>query len=178
MRRSEFSLFSLIGAIAAGLAGLSAPLLISSPAMANPYESCVERLLGTGVSQSDAAASCASALDPDDLADCVTTISDGTTIASTEALSSCRRVRRPDDMASCVVTIEGDLQDAVPLDVLDTCRRSLIPSRYSECVVGLNAAGDISPEIALRSCVAADYNRPVEPPDSFILQPEIDSDEL
>ncbi len=181
MHKPKFSLSAFTGAIAAvvaGLAALAAPILLSSPVRANPYESCVGRLLGSGVSRPDAASACASALEPNDLASCVVTISDSTSIASTEALSSCRRVRRPNDMASCVVKIEGDVQGIVPLDVLDNCRRSLIPSRYSECVVGLNAEAELSPEIALQSCIAADYNRPVERPDSFIPQTESDLDQL
>ncbi|MGJ3254604.1 MAG: hypothetical protein ACFE0J_26245 [Elainellaceae cyanobacterium] len=146
--------------------------------MANPYERCTDSLIGAGVSESDAASACAASLEPRDLAGCVARISDGTPISSTEALAGCRRVRRPIDMASCVVDIEGDVEGAEPLDVLERCRRSLLPDQYSDCVVGLNAETALSATDVLQTCVAADYNRPVEFPADFLPRPVIDPSDL
>jgi hypothetical protein len=53
-----------------------------------------------------------------------------------------------------VVDINGQ-DGAVASDVLDRCRRSLLPARFSECVVGLVAEISASTGSAMESCIAA-----------------------
>jgi hypothetical protein len=158
-------------------AGLVAATLPANPALAdygsldpyNPapyrastgdYRDCAAGLKQAGIAEADIASACGAALYPRDISTCVTRIGSGTAIAATDALSNCRRVRRPVELATCVVDIsKTGVDKPVLLEVLDSCRRSLIPRRFSNCVVGLRGEVNASITDALTSCIAAS-NRP------------------
>ena len=130
----------------------------NSPAIAGSIGGCANSLITDGVDKSAAAAACSDALQPNDLASCVGTIAANTDIKGNDALQSCYRVRRPDELASCVTTVSGSLEIAESMMVLDTCRRSLLPTRHAECIVDLASISQISNEEAIKSCIAAEFN--------------------
>ncbi|NJR64434.1 MAG: hypothetical protein HC772_02485 [Leptolyngbyaceae cyanobacterium CRU_2_3] len=89
-------------------------------------------------------------------------IDTATVLTSADALSNCQRVRRPVELATCVVdigAIDSSSETASLLNVVDHCRRSLLPARFSACVVGLRSQVDFPTETALSNCIAA-TNRP------------------
>ena len=133
-------------------------LAIPNHAMAGSIGSCANSLINNGVSQSAAAAACSDALQPNDLASCVGTITAGTDLKGNEALQSCYRVRRPDELASCVTTLSASLEQGKSMMALDNCRRSLLPLRYAECTTDLTTISQISSEEAMESCIAAEFN--------------------
>lgn len=128
----------------------------NSAAWAGSIGSCAESLISSGVSQSSATAACSDALEPNDLAACVTQIEAETEIAGNDALQSCYRVRRPFDLASCVVDISSELEPDKSAMVLDSCRRSLLPIRHAECTLDLASVAEITGEEAIKSCIAAE----------------------
>jgi hypothetical protein len=133
------------------------------------YQTCASNLTSAGIDAADAADACAASLYPQDLASCVSRIDSGTEIAAIDALSSCRDVRRPIELATCVNDIDNTANlvsntaadastvtsDTEALVVLDNCRRSLLPTRFSACVVGLSREIDFSTVEALETCIAA-----------------------
>jgi hypothetical protein len=138
-------------------------LAMSLPSMAvddiptsyqNTYRGCTGRLLKVGISSEAAANACANALEPTDVSRCVVEIEEETDISAEDALSACRQDRRPDEVARCVVGIsDNSKEEAIP-GVLDYCgRRSLLPVRFAECVVGLRRETEISPTQAMEDCV-------------------------
>ena len=120
----------------------------------NTFRGCTGRLLSVGISSEEAATVCAGALRPTDVSRCVVEIKKETTLAAEDALSTCRQDRRPNEVARCVVGISRNSgQEAVP-GVLDYCgRRSLLPVRFAECVVGLRREIEISPTQAMDTCI-------------------------
>lgn len=116
------------------------------------------------VSQEAASVACSQALVPKELSRCVLKISELTPTRAQEALFACFKVRRPLDLAGCVHDIHAKTQKPDSAAVLDHCRRSLLPLRFSECVVGLSREIDFSPPKALRTCIAAeDFPRNLYP---------------
>jgi hypothetical protein len=130
---------------------------IPNPAIAGNIGSCANSLIADGVAESDAAAACSDALEPNVLASCVEDISSNTGIEGDAALQACYRVRRPDELASCVTTISSNLESESMM-ALDTCRRSLLPIRHAECTVDLTGISNISSAEAMESCIAAEFN--------------------
>lgn len=161
------------------LTGLLATVLPHSLASASTYSStyrakpqnyaaCAAGLVDAGIAPEDAANACSGALYPADLSRCVTRINDDSSIAATDALSSCRQVRRPVDLASCVVDISDIAsEEAISVSVLDFCRRSLLPLRFSACVVGLQNEIAYPVSEAMLDCIAAS-SRPREFLPSFV----------
>lgn len=146
--------------------GLSVGLLPAAPAGAffdfgsydvdeRDYATCADNLLGKGISESAAASACARALYPLDLSRCVDRIDGSNTLATTEVLSACQRVRRPLELATCYSEIEAGDDAAARSDVLDHCRRSLLPERFSSCVVGLRRETTLSTASAMTTCIDA-----------------------
>lgn len=138
-------------------------LFIASNALAvdddNEFGICARELLKVGISEEQAAAACADALVPSDLSSCVQNISTETPIKSEDALRACYRVRRPVELADCMINIDTNvtLEESDSLLALDSCRRSLLPERYSECVVGLSEGiENISLQTALETCITAE----------------------
>lgn len=161
--RSRVSRYASLQLAVVGLVALSLPI---APAQAQSrdsdyrartrdYETCVAQLLESDIVEAEAVTACAAALAPRDISECVTYISAETPIAATDALSNCRQVRRPVDLATCVVDINVVTDNAIPLDTLNSCRRSLLPRRFSNCVVGLSSQTTLAPQAALDTCIAA-----------------------
>jgi hypothetical protein len=119
------------------------------------YQICAAQLLEAGVVETVAADACAAALAPRDIGECVSSISSETPIVATDALANCRQVRRPVDLATCVIDISALTENALLSDTLDSCRRSLLPRRFSNCVVWLSLETAIDPGAALNACIAA-----------------------
>ena len=60
---------------------------------------------------------------------------------------------------------EGTTLDEVALSTLDHCRRSLLPLRYSACVVGLSGQLTLEPQNAIATCIdAEDFPREIYTP--------------
>jgi hypothetical protein len=126
------------------------------------YRTCVADITGSGIVAADAAAACAAALYPKDLSKCVVKIDSGTALTSADAIANCVKVRRPVELATCVVNIgaiDKPTEAAPLLNIVDHCRRSLLPLRFSACVVGLRSQVDFATTAALSDCIAA-TNRP------------------
>lgn len=155
----------------AGLLAFTEPMPANA-AYRNSYQRCAGKLIDVGLAPELVTVACASALHPDELGSCVMKIHDRTDIAAIDALSTCVRVRRPEDLATCVVDISEDSDAGLAPIVLDNCRRSLLPARYSECVVGLSRKIEILPVQAMTTCIdAADRPGPFDR--SFIPQSEL-----
>ncbi|HIK13659.1 MAG TPA: hypothetical protein IGS52_25935 [Oscillatoriaceae cyanobacterium M33_DOE_052] len=136
----------------------------------NDYANCAEALMQVNVPPPMAATTCGEMRRPQELASCVLDISTKTDIIPMDALASCRRVRRPLAMAACVVDI-GNLSDASDgPNILDHCRRSLIPDQFSTCVVGLKQEIDLGTSQAMTACINAsdrmgDFSQPEMTPE-------------
>ena len=84
-------------------------LVVPNPANAvNQFDVCTIRLLRRGIPEEQAAISCAQALEPAQLSECVLRIGEQTSVAAEDALRACFRDRRPVDLAECVVNIQED----------------------------------------------------------------------
>ena len=114
--------------------------------------------------QKEPAVACANALQPADYSRCVVTMSLRTPAITNDALTACTRVRRPVELSTCVVDITNRSRDSQVPTVLDYCRRSLQPIRFSECVSGLTREVDAAISRALDNCIAAeDFPRQLFP---------------
>lgn len=153
--------------VLAGLLSAAVPVAVTAPAIANDYGTCTADLLSAGLDTLAATDACASALHPTEVSSCVVDVTGIGTITAEEALSACSRDRRPDEVASCVTTINSDLVVDDASAVLDTCHRSILPVRFSECVVGLSEAANLATEESLQSCIAAGY-RPEDVAPTFV----------
>jgi hypothetical protein len=171
--RSDLKLRLANGFVGIGVvAGLMTTMMPAASALVfddlfnlgNLYERCTGDLLALKISTEEATSACARALNPKDLGICVSRTSQSGTIAATDALSACRQVRRPKEMAACVNRIRGELSTATALEVLDNCRRSLLPDRYANCVVGISSPAKLSPTQAMTTCIDTGYfPREVDP---------------
>lgn len=161
--------WSVAQCVTASLAAVAVPIAPANALFggsANPYEVCTRDLTRAQVSTTDAANACAQALRPKDLGDCVDRIADEK-ISGADALSVCRQVRRPIEAGNCVVRIRRQASDTAIVDVLDSCRRSLLPERFAECVVGENRQLKISGKQAIDTCIDAS-DRPNDVLPTFI----------
>ncbi len=140
------------------LASLFAIAIPIRPAHAiNDFQLCTAQLVRlAGVSPEGAADACSDVLNPKDLSRCVVTIHKLTPTLTQDALVACQRVRRPVEFSHCVFDITDNTRDSQPPEVLDYCRRSLLPMRYAECVVGLSRETDFSSSKMLESCIKAE----------------------
>ncbi len=154
--------FAVIGTIVA-------PMLVFSPlaAQANEFATCAGALIDAGIEAEAASAACAQALKPEQVSRCVVDITDETELAPEQVLAACSRDRRPNELATCVATIHGSLEVSSSADVLDNCRRSVLPVRYSDCVVGLATTAEVATTESMALCIAAGY-RPVDVAPTFI----------
>jgi hypothetical protein len=146
---------------------LTAVVPFNRPATAaNPFDECARYLEAAGIEPDRIAYACGAAIDPEDLSECVLRIDYYTDIPSSEALAGCFRVRQPEKLAECVVDISQDAPDPNQAAVLDFCRRSLLPDRFSECVVGLTAEIEVTTDFAMSTCIAeGDFERILIPVD-------------
>ncbi|MBF2028481.1 MAG: hypothetical protein IGS48_17235 [Oscillatoriales cyanobacterium C42_A2020_001] len=138
------------------LSGLVAAAFPGTPAIAakdsrDDFRRCAANLARLELPQEEVVSACSRAFNPQGLWNCVTDVTrDG--YAATDALNACRQVRQPEEMASCVSSIRRTLKDAAVPEVLDSCRRSLLPVRYSDCVVGVSRGESGVATNALQSC--------------------------
>jgi hypothetical protein len=132
-------------------------ITFSPSVSAQNVDTCASSLIKSGVTEKQAAAACADALEPKEISACVAKIQDDTEIAAIDALQACYRVRRPADLASCVVDLNGNLEKTdVPL-ALDNCRRSLLPKHYADCTLGLiGSTKELSSKEAMETCISAE----------------------
>ncbi|PSO77684.1 MAG: hypothetical protein BRC44_12670 [Cyanobacteria bacterium QS_4_48_99] len=138
----------------AGLFVIATPM---RPADANnQFRECTEELLRSGISRERASTACSAALKPQELSQCVFGLQSSTPVAAENALSNCFRVRRPLDLGRCVYRINRKTAEADPNAVLGYCRRSLLPTRFSECVVGLSSSTELTSTRAMRRCIKAE----------------------
>lgn len=161
-------------------AGIIAGTIANSPVRANNsgrFGVCFRRLLRTKISEREAEDACARALEPRELSRCVEDVSDKTPVESRNALQTCFQVRRPLELSTCVVDIYQEQKEIEDVDIdtlvsysnltLDFCRRSLLPQRYSECVVTLSRMSELSPPEVLETCIDAEaYPESLFPPGS------------
>ena len=166
---SRSNLFRLIAFSSAYLGTLLWNFAIPSSSMAaapkNDFRLCTSELVRARVSPEAAADACSGVLYPKDLAACVYRINQQTNIAADNALPWCTAVRRPRELAICVVNITTRTQGTASEAVLESCRRSLLPVRYAECVVGLNRGIDFSATQAMAYCIdGSDRPRQFYPP--------------
>ena len=129
------------------------PLASPANAAKNEYDECAKSLFSVNISPQEVATSCSETLYPKDLASCVVDIASDTDILADDALSNCKEVRRPLELATCVVDISdvGTASDAS--EILDHCRRSLLPVNLSKCVLGLVNQTDLGIAESLRYCI-------------------------
>lgn len=165
--RSRLARFSALSLVTSGLTLLGMPSALAESLFApTPFSSydftpdapdfafCAGSLVDEGIAPETAAAACADALHPRELGRCVARIDRGA-IAASDVLSACERVRRPLDLASCFNEIKDDDTAAILGDVLETCRRSLLPERFAECVVGLRREVTLTTAAAMTTCISA-----------------------
>lgn len=174
LRLSAFTL------LPTGLLAMSIPI---SPANArNMFDVCVGDLTSVGVASQQAATACAGALIPKELSRCVTRVALTVSVPADAAVVNCFQSRRPVDVANCVVDINNevplnrnwpltgrvtetfaepeattDSTDSPPVLALESCRRSLQPGVYSQCVTALSR--DIALEglkQALSTCLSGE----------------------
>ncbi len=148
----------MCGTLVATLSVFSVP---GKPAVArNGFWTCAYELARAGISAPERASACGSALYPQDISGCVVGIlRDNQEIGAVDALSTCRQVRRPLELAACVTEINrlrgGDRPPAAATVVLESCRRSLLPQRFSQCVVGLSREVELPTGELMTRCIEA-----------------------
>ena len=149
------------------MVGLGLPLLIfPRVAQANDFADCTSSLVDNGLEAKAAASACSRSLHPTQVGDCVAQLS-GLPVKPEELLTACSRDRRPAELASCVTTIQGQLEVPSLSGLLDHCRRSVLPQRYADCVVGTVAAAQITTTESMALCIAAS-DRPGDLAPTFI----------
>lgn len=139
----------------AGLLALSLPKPPAAVALTE-FDVCTAELRYADISATRAANACSEAINPKELSECVLRINVVTPTIANDALVSCQRVRRPVDLAKCVVEINKRTQSREVPSVISYCRRSLLPVRFSECVVGLTRQVDVAVPNALATCIDAE----------------------
>lgn len=127
------------------------------------YDSCARDLVRGKVTTAVAADACAKAIRPRDLGICVERIARNN-ISGDDALSVCRQVRRPVEAANCVTEIARRAPSTATVNVLDGCRRSLLPERFSRCVVDLSRELRLATDQSIANCIdATDRSRDLLP---------------
>ncbi len=141
------------------VAGLATPMvLLSAPrAVANDYEDCANTLIEAGLDGSAAAGACGKAFNPTDLSSCTLDVTRVADINADQALLACQSDRRPKELATCVEDIHQSLEVGNSTAVLNGCRRSVLPLRFSDCVVGVATAADLAVADSLVQCSATGY---------------------
>lgn len=153
--------------------------LAPSPVKANwnQFSVCITQLEKYQVSGNDAAIACSDALIPKELSECVSMIGNVTPIQGNDALKACYQVRRPIDLGNCVADIyrqfpnlatvnpETKTNETALLTLLNSCRASLQPGFFSECVIAsAKEVSDITPVKAMDICLSAqDFPRDLFP---------------
>ena len=163
------------------IAGLFAMAIPCRPAAAfTDFQICAAQLIRYATVSSDAASvACAEALNPKEISRCVVTISQISTTLKQDALFACTRVRRPVELGRCVFDITNRTQESQANRIIDYCRRSLLPDRFSQCVTGLSREIDAALPRALDTCIAAeDFPRSLFPTSAPPPPPYVDPSSL
>ncbi|KFF41128.1 MAG: hypothetical protein ucyna2_01035 [Candidatus Atelocyanobacterium thalassa isolate SIO64986] len=135
----------------------------------NQYSVCIKQLKKFSISGEDAATACSDALIPKELSQCVSIIGNIRQIDGSDSLRACFQVRRPIDLGNCVVSIhrilpnQTDINSNVDknlinsLTLLDSCRSSLNPGLYAECVIAtVKEVKDITHIKAMSICLTTE----------------------
>lgn len=141
----------------------------------NQFDVCVQQLKENGVTADKAGTACSGALIPKELSECVVIIRGSSPVDADSALQACYQVRRPIDLGNCVADIQAaslggyttstsreTTGSALPGDspsmvALESCRKSLLPGRHSECVIALSRdTANYTPIKAMDTCLAAE----------------------
>ena len=159
--------------LALSLLPLTAVLIPGSAIAAdNDYDTCAGNLLGLNIPPETVAERCSKMLHPEDFSSCVVDISRQTDIIPSDALDTCSQVRRPLELATCTVQISDVAPATEGPNILENCRRSLLPVRFSDCVLGLNNQTDLAIADSLVACIdAQDPVRNLDP--TFIPREEL-----
>jgi hypothetical protein len=155
----------LVSPLAIGVTPAQANWFKSKP-VENGYKLCGMRLDKAGIGKDVAADACAAVLHPEDLGTCVADLTP-LKLAATAALAACQRVRRPLELRTCVQDVQRQDANAVLPNVLEACRRSLLPERYGKCVVGLNQSVATPTAMGLATCLDAS-DRPIDIQSGFV----------
>lgn len=155
------------GSVIAGLLAVALPLVAQRPAEANEFANCASALVDSGIEPSLAAAACGSALRPEQVSACVERVVEVTDVGAVEALSACSRDRRPQEVGTCVADIHNALTVGNSAEVLERCQLSVLPERYSACVVGLADGAGLAIDESLNQCINAGY-RPADVAPTFV----------
>lgn len=143
-------------------------VLLSAPrAIANDYESCTSGLIDAGITANAAAGACGTALHPAELSSCTVDVLGAAEVDAEQALLACQNDRRPQELATCVGDIHQGLEVANSTAVVNNCRRSVLPVRFSDCVVGVATAASLPVAESMTQCIAAGY-RPEDVAPTFI----------
>ena len=148
------------------IASLVTMAIPSRPANAfTDFQICTAQLIRYAtVSPGAASVACADALNPKDISRCVVTIAQISPTLNQEALFACTRVRRPVELGRCVFDITNRSRGTEAPRIIEYCRRSLLPERFSQCVTGISREVDAGLPRALDSCLAAeDFPRNLSP---------------
>ena len=150
--------FSAIATLQAGFFFMVSPSRPADAAVGGQFQVCAEELEQAGLPANQVAAACADALRPKDLSLCVLSMNQEVGVSAEEALFNCGRDRRPLELATCVLDINQFLEADDLRMIIENCRRSVLPLRYSECVVGLSNTPSeaIGPVEALEECLSAE----------------------
>ncbi len=148
------------------IASLVTLAIPSRPANAfTDFQICTAQLIRFAtVSPDTASIACADALNPKEISRCVVTIAQISPTLKDNALFACTRVRRPVELGRCVFDITNRSRGTEATRIIEYCRRSLLPGRFSECVTGISREVDAGLPRALDSCLAAeDFPRNLSP---------------
>ncbi|MEB3120807.1 MAG: hypothetical protein VKL41_06245 [Snowella sp.] len=168
-----------------GLMLLSLPMPQAQAGNWNQFDVCVGQLKDSGVASDKAGTACSGALIPKELSECVVIVRRNSPIDADNALQGCYQVRRPIDLGNCVADIQrstlggytgdktttGTVMDSPSLAALNSCRKSLLPGRHSECVIALSRdTATYTPIKAMDTCLAAeDFPKDLFP--AYVQQP-------
>ncbi|MEL6939748.1 MAG: hypothetical protein AAFO84_11210 [Cyanobacteria bacterium J06598_1] len=155
-----FGTKSLVRVAAASLFGslpLGMTLLVSSASANADFFECTTGMVAAGIAEDSASAACASSRVPNELGACVVDVSEFTGLAAPSALLMCERSRRPTEVANCTINIHDAFLESPSNKVLENCGRSLLPDRYSVCVVDIVEATEVAVDNALDQCIRAGY---------------------
>ncbi|HEY9763677.1 MAG TPA: hypothetical protein V6D07_14190 [Trichocoleus sp.] len=134
------------------------PFVVQRPASANDFAACASDLVEVGIEPSIAGTACGQALRPEEVSACVLGVVDAVDAADVSALtalSACSRDRRPKEVSTCVTDIHTRLTVDNSFEVLNRCHLSVLPERYSTCVVGLSDGAGLNLADSLDKCLSA-----------------------
>ncbi len=155
---SAFSLAVPASLVALGTVG-STPAVAAIPTYSGnlDYYDCAADMTDSGVAQADAIAACAGARYPGALGACVVDVNEFTGLTANSALLVCERSRRPIEVANCTIDIHTAFLTEPSTEVLQNCGRSILPTRYSTCVIDIVEATEVTVDTALTQCARAGY---------------------